>query len=138
RLRRAERIEAGDRAPRHHRGDAGPDRAADSRDRHERRHGHDGGGRRRATGGTTGANGAGERRLHCAGGNIFHSPFSRTNAISPVSLSSPFWRSTFSVAESPLVDVPLIWNFVPSISLRICLMPPLASPSSICLASIPW
>ena len=53
--------------------------------------------------------------VHC-GGSIFHSPFSRTNAISPVSLSSPFWRSTFSVAESPLVDDPLIWNFVPSIS----------------------
>jgi hypothetical protein len=55
-----------------------------------------------------------------------------------VSLSSPFWRSTFSVAESPLVDDPLIWNLVPSISFFICLMPPFASPSSICLASIPW
>ncbi len=44
---------------------------------------------------------------HC-GGSIFHSPFSRTNAISPVSLSSPFWRRTFRVATSPLLVEPLI------------------------------
>ena len=50
----------------------------------------------------------------------------------------PSGEAPSSVAESPFVVDPLIWNLVPSISLRICLIPPLASPSSICLASMPW
>jgi len=36
---------------------------------------------------------------HC-GGSIFHSPFSRTNAISPVSLSSPFWLAAATRAPA--------------------------------------
>ena len=36
------------------------------------------------------------------------------------------------------MDEPLIWNFVPSISFCIFLMPPSARPRPICFASIPW
>ena len=60
------------------------------------------------------------------------------NAISPVSLSSPFWRRTLSVAVSPLVVEPLIWNLVPSTYFCIFLMPSCACPRPICVASIPW
>jgi hypothetical protein len=70
------------------------------------------------------------------GGSIFHSPFSRTKAISPVSESSPFWRWTLSVALSPLTCEPLIWNFVPSTSFCIFLTASAACPTW--LASIPW
>ena len=51
----------------------------------------------------------GERRADAAhwGGSIFHSPFSLTKAISPVSDSSPFLRRTFKVAVSPFTGRPL-------------------------------
>ena len=53
-----------------------------------------------------------------------------------MSVSSPFWRVTFSVALSPLIEEPLIWNFVPSISFCIFFTASFAWP--IWLASMPW